>query len=518
MQRLSGPLPGVDGAPEESMPKEETFQDLSLNPPADNQDLWRWLYTELRGAILDGRLKPGARMPSTRNIGKQYSLSRGTVVAAFDQLQAEGYTRTQVGSGTYVASGIPDTYSATPRKAVARTLPASKATLAKHAQQYLHHVEVLPASHSIGKAFRSYEAAIDLFPVDLWARVASRVLRRAPRSLYGHGNAAGYQPLCRAIAEYVGASRGVHCSAEQIVITAGTQQALHLIGRILLSADDQFWMEDPGYSRAPQALRAMGARMVAVPVDQDGLVVKAGRKLAPRAKLAYVTPANQFPMGVTMSADRRLELLQWAAKANAWIVEDEYDAEYRYFGRPVAALQTLDSSGCVIYVGTFTKMLFNALRLGFMVLPERLVSVFTAARSLVDLHPPTLDQAVLAEFITEGHFGHHLRRMRQVYAERIGVLKAAADKHLDGVLDVVHASAGIRTLGWLKTWSSDKDAARQAHGLGLEVTPLSAFTTKYQQPPALMLGFASCNPTELRRGVSVLAAALSKKSRVGHLG
>jgi GntR family transcriptional regulator/MocR family aminotransferase len=212
-----------------------------------------------------------------------------------------------------------------------------------------------------------------------------------------------------------------------------------------------------------------------------------------------------------MSADRRLELLRWAASANAWIIEDDYDAEYRYSGHPVAALQTLDSSGCVIYVGTFTKMLFNALRLGFMVLPARLVEAFLSARSLVDRHPPTLDQAILAEFITEGHFGHHLRRMRQIYAERIDVLKTSADKHLNGVLDVVHAEAGIRTLGWLKTWKSDRDATQQAQKHGLEVTPLSTFTMKYKQPSALMLGFASCNPAELRRGVTVLATALRSR-------
>ncbi|HEY4382604.1 MAG TPA: PLP-dependent aminotransferase family protein [Acidobacteriaceae bacterium] len=490
------------------MAKEETFQDLSLNLPSDKEDLWRWLYTELRGAILDGRLKPGVRMPSTRSLGMQYSLSRGTVVVAFDQLQAEGYTRTEPGSGTYVASGVPDGFMSAKRKPAALAPPISKAVFPKRAQEFLKNAEVLPASHAVSKAFRSHEPAIDLFPVELWARVASRVLRRAPRSLYGHGNAAGYPPLRRAIAEYVGASRGVHCSAGQIIITSGTQQALDLIGRFLLTIGDQVWMEDPGYSGALQTLRTTGARIVPIPVDGDGLVVRAGRRSAPKAKLAYVTPANQFPMGVTMSADRRLELLRWAADAGAWIIEDDYDAEYRYSGRPVAALQALDSSGCVIYVGTFTKMLFNALRLGFMVLPDRLVEPFVAARTFVDRHPPTLDQAILAEFITEGHFGHHIRRMRQTYAERIDVLKAAADRHLDGVLDVVRAEAGIRTLGWLKTWKSDQDAAQRARELGLEVQPLSAFTMKYEQPPALMLGFASCTPAELRRGVSLLAAAL----------
>lgn len=512
MQTWTGPLlQTVQGDREQRMPKQESFQDLSLHAPSGKQDRWRWLYTELRSAILEGRLKPGARMPSTRSLGKQYSLARGTVVSAFEQLQAEGYTNTEVGAGTYVASGVPDGFLSASLKPAALAPATSKAALSKRAQQFLKGVEVLPASHSIGKAFRAYEPAIDLFPTGLWARVASRVLRRAPRSLYGHGNAAGYQPLRRAIAEYVGASRGVRCSPEQIIVTLGVQQAVDLIGRFLLATGDQVWMEDPGYSGALQTLRATGARIVPIPVDGDGLIVKTGRKLAPKAKLAYVTPANQFPMGVTMSADRRLELLHWAASANAWVVEDDYDAEYRYVGHPVAALQALDNCGCVIYVGTFTKMLFNALRLGFMVLPERLVEAFVSARSFVDRHPPTLDQAILAEFITEGHFGHHLRRMRQTYAERIDVLKTAADKHLRGVLDVVHAGAGIRTLGWLKTWKSDRDATLQAQKLGLEVIPLSTFTMKYEQPPALMLGFASCNPAELRRGVSVLATALRSR-------
>jgi GntR family transcriptional regulator / MocR family aminotransferase len=493
------------------MAKEETFQDLSLNLPSEKEELWRWLYRELRGAILDGRLKPGARMPSTRSLGKQYSLSRGTVVVAFDQLGAEGYTYTEPGSGTYVASGIPDGLMSALQRPAALAQPASKAAFPKRGQEFPKNVEVLPASHTISRAFRSHEPAIDLFPVNLWARVASRVLRRAPRSLYGHGNAAGHPPLRRAIAEYVGASRGVRCSAEQIIITSGTQQALDLIARFLLAPGDRVWMEDPGYPGALQALRATGARIVPVPVDSEGIIIKAGRKLAPKAKLAYVTPANQFPMGVTMSADRRLELLRWAAGANAWIIEDDYDAEYRYSGRPVAALQALDSSGCVIYVGTFTKMLFNALRLGFMVLPERLVESFVLVRAFVDRHPATLDQAILAEFITEGHFGHHIRRMRQNYAERLDVLKTTADKHLDGLLDVVHAGAGIRTLGWLKTFKSDHDAAQRAWKLGLEVEPLSAFTTKYEQPPALMLGFASCTAAELRRGVSVLVTALRSR-------
>jgi GntR family transcriptional regulator/MocR family aminotransferase len=233
------------------MPKTETFQDTPLPPPSGAQELWRWLYTELRAAILDGRLKRGARLPSTRSLAKQYHLSRGTVTTAFEQLQAEGYTRTEIGSGTYVASGLPD------RALVARAfngsaprLAPSKATLSKRAQETLKHIKVLPASRSVGKAFRSYEPAIDLFPVDLWARIAARVLRRAPRSLYGHGNTAGYQPLRRVIAEYIGSSRGVRCSPDQIIVTSGAQQALDLVARLLLDPGDRVWMEDPGYPGA----------------------------------------------------------------------------------------------------------------------------------------------------------------------------------------------------------------------------------------------------------------------------
>jgi GntR family transcriptional regulator / MocR family aminotransferase len=268
-------------------------------------------------------------------------------------------------------------------------------------------------------------------------------------------------------------------------------------------------MEDPGYPGASFAFRAARARLIPVPVDIEGMNVQAARKLAPTARMAYVTPANQFPLGVTMSLDRRLALLQWAVKEGAWIVEDEYDAEYRYFGRPVAALQSLDRSGCVIYVGTFTKMLFNALRLGFLVLPERLVSTFEQVRSFTDRHPPTLDQAILSEFILEGHFGHHVRRMRQVYSERASILQEAARQRLNGLVDVVYPASGMRTIGWLGSGISDSAVLGRARARGLELTALSEFSQRYPHPPALVLGFAACSAAELQRGIDVLADVLS---------
>jgi GntR family transcriptional regulator / MocR family aminotransferase len=302
-------------------------------------------------------------------------------------------------------------------------------------------------------------------------------------------------PLRKAISEYVNASRGVRCAPEQVIVTSGAQQGLDLVARFLLDPGDEVWMEDPGYPGALQSFRAASAVPVSVPIDGEGLCVDKGVQLSPRARMAYVTPANQFPLGVTMSVSRRVELLNWAAKCGAWVIEDEYDAEYTYRGRPVAALQSLDHSGCVVYVGTFTKMLFNALRLGFLVVPERLIEPFELGRSYIDRHPPTLDQAILAEFISEGHFGHHIRTMRQTYAERLEVLMHASKEHLGGLLNVTEAVSGMRSVAWLVERGSDMEAARRAAQHGLEVA-------------ALILGFAGSNEDEIRRGVLTLATAL----------
>ena len=471
--------------------------------------MWRWLYTELRSAIIDGRLKSGARLPSTRNLAAQYGVARGTVVAAFNQLQAEGFVSSEVSAGTFVVpkSGWEMIF---PTKQRSSQRVISRATIAKRTQSLLKTTFFLPASHSIGKAFRGYEPAIDLFPVELWARIAARVYRKAPRSLYGQGDAGGYPPLRRAIAEYVGHSRGVRCSPEQIIVTSGAQQALDLLARVLLNPGDEVWMEDPGYPGASLAFQNAGASVIPVPVDGDGIDVATATMSAPAARVVYVTPANQFPLGTVMSAERRVELLSWSERVGAWIIEDEYDAEYRYSGKPIASLHSLDRSGSVIYVGTFTKMLFNALRIGFVVVPERLVEAFRSARSFLDRHAPTLDQAVLTEFINEGHFGRHVRKMRQVYSDRSQLLTEEANRRLSGLVEVEHAQSGMRTVAWIKTRVSEIVLARRAGQLGLEVVPMSSYASKYKQDPALLLGFAGCNPSEIKRGVSVLEAVFSR--------
>jgi GntR family transcriptional regulator/MocR family aminotransferase len=328
--------------------------------------------------------------------------------------------------------------------------------------------------------------------------------------LYANGDAGGYAPLRRAIAEYVGHSRGVPCSAEQVIVTSGAQQALDLLARVLLDPGDAVWMEDPGYPGASQVFQSAGASVIPIPIDGDGIDVARGIKSSPAARLVYVTPANKFPLGTVMSAERRVELLSWAVRAGAWIIEDEYDAKYRYSGKPIASLHSLNRTGSVIYVGTFTKMLFNALRIGFIVVPERLVEAFRIALSFIDRHAPTLDQAVLTQFINEGHFGRHVRKMRQVYSDRSQLLAEEATRRLSGLLDVEHAQSGMSTVAWIKTPVTEMVLARRAEQVGLEVFPISSCVSKYEQKPALMLGFAGCNASEIKRGVSVLEAILSR--------
>jgi GntR family transcriptional regulator / MocR family aminotransferase len=279
--------------------------------------------------------------------------------------EAEAYLEARKGAGTFVALVLPDDLFPTKRPSIRFSKRHSRASLSKRGRLTVEHVLILPASRSAGKAFRSYEPAIDLFPVKLWSRIAGRVVRRAPRSLYGQGDARGFAPLRKGVAEYVGSARGIRCDVDQVIITAGAQQALDLVARLLLDPGDTVCMEDPGYPGAALAFRAAGARVIPTPVDDHGIRVDLALGQPRPTKLIYTTPANQFPLGVTMSLSRRLQLLNLAMDKGAWVVEDEFDAEYRYVGPPVPALKSLDESGTVIYIGTFTKMLFTSLRLGF---------------------------------------------------------------------------------------------------------------------------------------------------------
>jgi len=346
--------------------------------------------------------------------------------------------------------------------------------------------------------------------------VASRRYRRLASPLLTDGDPRGYAPLRAEIAAYLGAVRGVRCGPEQVVVVAGSQQGIQLAARVCLDPGDRAWFEDPGYPGARRALEDAGARVVPVPVDAEGLDVAAGVARAPDARLAFVTPAHQAPLGVAMSAARRLALLEWARAARAWVLEDDYDSEYRYAGRPFPALQGLDPDGRVLYLGTFSKTLFPALRLGYLVVPPHLVDAVAGARAVLDRHSPVIEQAVVADFLAGGHFARHVRRMRTLYAERQAALVEAGRCELGGLLDLAPADAGLHLIGWLPPGVDDRAAAAAAHAAGVDTLSVSAHRA---DPPAmeaapairggLLLGYAPVRPPRIRAATRALARALA---------
>lgn len=472
--------------------------ELVLGERPARATLTRWLYQELRRAILDRRLQPGTRLPATRDFAFQYNISRGTVVTAFQQLQSEGYLIGRVGAGTRVNEHLPGDLLGR-----ARSQPAMKRVPGVIRR-------VLPPRPA--RPFRAYEPALNDFPTQTWARVAGRRLRRASISLLAGGDPRGYGPLREAIAAYLGSSRGVNCSTDSVVIVSGVQQGLDLISRLLLKPGDPIWMEDPGYFGAVAAFRQAGAGIIPVPVDGCGLVVSQAKRVCDRAKAAYVTPAHQFPLGVTMSLERRLALLAWARECGAFLIEDDYDSEYRFEGRPVPALQGLDRSGSVIFFGSFNKVLFPSLRIGYVVLPSRLIDSFLRMRMAVDFFPPGLDQAILCDFIVEGHLGRHIRHMRELYATRLDALQHAAREYLGGLLKISPIAAGLNTSGFLQNGMTSHRAEALAAAREIEVLGLHRFSLARHHRHGLLLGFAAFDGREIRRGVARLAAALGSRS------
>src|SRR5947209_7969233 len=476
------------------MPRETTVFPLSLPAAPPGGSLYRWLYGELRAAILDGRLRPGARLPATRDLASAYHLSRATIVTAFDQLKSEGYVEGRSGSGTYVSEVLPEHLLDVHGPHQESRLPHRRIALSSYARR------LQPFRGSVARplrAFRAHQPALDLFPTNLWAQVAARRLRRVSASLLAGGEALGYRPLREAVAEYLNTSRGVKCSAEQVLIVSGAQQALDRTARVLLNPGEPVWIEEPGYPGAAVVFHAAGAKICPVPVDEEGLDWERGLRRHSRARLVYVTPAHQFPLGVTMSLRRRLALLEWARRSGTLIFEDDYDSEYRYSARPIPALQGLDPSGVVIFAGSFSAVLFPALRLGYLVVPAEMVDVFAAAESVSTHHPPLLEQAVLCDFISEGHFARHIRRMRELYAERLAVLLDGAREKLSGLLEISHVEAGLETVGWLQGSISEERAARAAAERDVEVAPLSRYASGRARKNALVLGFAAVDAKEI---------------------
>ncbi len=382
---------------------------------AKHKQLYEWF----RGAIVEGRLRPGQYVPSTRILASETGVSRITVLSAYEQLRAEGYLEAETGSGTMVSKTIPDEIMA--------PLPISRR--GKEARLQAEKKVEQPWLKQLG-AFRVSLPALEEFPINDWACLVGRRVRKSSRADLAYGSPAGSLRLRTVIAEYLRTMRGVRCQASQVMVVHGSQQGLDLCARTILKPGSAIWIEEPGYPGAHQAFTRAGVDIVPVPVDGFGLNVKEGERLRMNACAAYTTPSHQYPLGATLSASRRMQLLEWAARHRAWIIEDDYDSEYRFDSRPISAIQGMDQSDRVIYVGTFSKVLFPALRVGYLVLPASLVDVFAEAREATDFFQPTLYESVLGEFIESGRFAKHLRRMRSLYMERRTVLVHALEKAL----------------------------------------------------------------------------------------
>ncbi|MBV9229857.1 MAG: PLP-dependent aminotransferase family protein [Chloroflexi bacterium] len=475
----------------------------------------RQLYDRLRIAILAGQLGAGTRLPSTRTLAGQLGVSRNTVCIAYEQLLAEGYVDSHVGYGTSVTRLVPEqllTVQPAPHIPEATHDTAGHVRLSRRgeliAQTPAMPIPLIQAETNRSQLFRSGVPDPEAFPYEIWAQIVARQARRSLRMTSSYQDPAGYRPLREAIAAHIGVTRGVRCSADQIIVVAGSQGALDLAARVLLDPGDVACIEDPGYPGARGALQAAGAQLAPVPVNEEGLDVHTVRARYPHARLVSITPSHQFPLGVTMSLTQRLALLEWANQANAWILEDDYDSEYRFSGRPLEALQGLDHANHVIYIGTFSKVLFPALRLGYLVVPSDVVDAFVSARRLVDVHPPILEQLALTDFMVEGHFTRHLRRMRTLYAERRATLVEAIANEPGEILTVHAPEAGMHLMARLPIGINDYVVARQAAKQGVKVIPLSTFCIEPPQRGGLLLGYAASSVAEIQDGVHRLAQVI----------
>ena len=471
--------------------------------------LYRQIYEGIREAILRGDLAANTKIPASRALAAELGVSRITVVNAYDQLYAEGYLAGKVGAGTFVASELPENLLQTNERKESENL-AKNVDIPLRLSEYgkklsaKNRLTAITSDSSSLRPFQNGLTAIDEFPFEIWSRIANKFYKNPPRKILGYGDSQGFEPLRQAIAAHLKSSRGVNCTPEQVVITNGAQQALDLTARIFLSSADPVLIENPCYIEARNLFASNGANVVPVEVDAEGFNAAKIPKAGENAKLVYVTPSHQYPLGCTMSLARRLALLDWVKQKNAWIIEDDYNSEFRYAGRPLASLQGLDENGRVIYIGTFSKTIFPALRIGCAVLPPELVEVFTAARNLADVHSPAIEQAILAEFISEGHFARHIRRMRKLYEFRQNILVEECEKHLKNLIEIEKAEAGMHLVGWLTKGFLDKEISQIAFGQNLKLAPVSDYFTGKTSKNGLIFGYTAFDEIQIKNGIAKL--------------
>ena len=469
--------------------------------------LYSQIYDAFRAAIVGRNLRAGERIPSTRTLALELGISRIPVLNAYAQLLAEGYFTSRSGSGSFVSTSLLGRRDPAEERSVRST--RIRPTLRPVAQR----CSLLPRYERpawlIGKgAFSLSQTAVDAFPFRVWSKLVARYCKNLHLSDLQYGDPMGFRELREAIGAYLRAARSVRCEWSQIMIVSGSQQALDISARVLLDAGSPVWVEEPGYWLTREMLSAAGCRLVPVPVDDDGLDVSAAIKLCPNARAAYVVPSHQFPLGATMSASRRLQLVEWAQRAGSWIVEDDYDSEYRFDSKPIASLQGLDHFSRVIYIGTFSKVLFPSLRVGYIVIPSDLVDHFVAVRHAMDHSPPHLYQAVLANFINEGHFSRHIRRMRLAYGDRREILVNCIRKEFDSLLKLHGAEAGLHLAVTLPKGYRDRAISARGARRSLWLWPLSSAYLGAAARQGLVLGFGGVTPAEIPAAVRRLREVL----------
>ncbi|MDE1172597.1 MAG: PLP-dependent aminotransferase family protein [Parvibaculaceae bacterium] len=485
---------------------------LSLDASAETP-LYKQLYDGLRASILDGRIAPGSQLPSTRALASELQIGRNTIIAAYEQLTAEGYLAPHVGSGTRVADIPPDTLlevdASSKRK---RQAPAPSSPLLSKRGQVLAGIERNAARYHGLKAlaFQHGLPAVEEFPRAIWSRLIGERAKSLRASFYDYELSAGLPELQAAIAAYVGAARGVIAAPEQVIVITGAQSALDLAARMLIDPGDRVWHEEPGYLGARGAFLGSGADIVPIPVDENGMKVEDAVATAPVPRLIYVTPSHQYPLGHTLTLPRRLALIEYARRENAWIIEDDYDSEYRYTGRPIAAMQGLDRGGSVIYMGTFAKTLFPALRIGYLIVPQTLAKSFGTALRLTGQTPATLHQAALADFITQGHFGAHVRRMRALYAERRACLIDSIERYMSDWLQPVSGEGGLQLATKLVPELNDRLVSQRGREAQVVTTPLSNYCLEKPVHSGLHMGFAAVPPGDIERAAKRLGAVISR--------
>jgi len=447
----------------------------------DDVPIFRQIENQIRVAIWEGRLKPRERLPSSRLLARSLGVARNTVVNAYEQLTLEGFVNSKKGSGTRVDDRYPQQMAPSSLK---QTDVIGQSTLApitlssRYSELSSLELSVPNGEESTARPFRAHTPACNEFPASVWAQLAVKALNQSPGLWMEKNSPSGYFPLREAIASYLCLARGLRVTPEQVMVTAGAQQAVELLAKVLIEPDDVVVFEDPGYTHAAKAFQMAGANIINVPVDEQGLDIEYLQKTVKTAKLVYVTPANQFPMGVTLPLSRRSALLEWANQSGAIIVEDDYNGEYLYKGRPLTTLHAMAPDNHVVYVGSFSKLLFPALRLGYMIVPEQLLRPLETVRWLLDRHSPSLEQVVLSEFINQGYFARHLRRMRTLYALRQQALVDAAKKYWSNIMTVPPLDGGLHLVGYLLDGVEEINVLKAAELANLELMSTSIFCSR----------------------------------------